>query len=224
MRDVEQIVAAVFESVSAIDGLGGRSPAPPKQWERVELLDLMADTLGSRLPAQGDVAGVFEVLGSVREEAGIGLDPHAPAARSDDVELDLLLGWTELFSLWSDLHLDPWLRARPELGVHVVGFPAALAALARVEAGVARRFESHALGFELANGYGELRDATEQRRRFERVNALRRHHGDAPLPVDEGFLADLAAPGLPPCCGCALGLDRLVMLASGAATLADIQL
>lgn len=224
MRDVEQIVAHTFEAVAAVDGVGARAPAPPRGWERVELLDLMEDTLGSRLPAQGDVAGVFGVLEAVRARAGIGLDPHAPAARSNDVELDLLLGWTELFSLWSDLHLDPWLRARPEVGVHVVGFPAALAALSRVDGGVAERFESHALGFELANGYGELRDAAEQRARFERVNALRRHHGDEALPLDEAFLADLADPGLPPCCGCALGLDRLVMLAAGASSLADVQL
>jgi lysyl-tRNA synthetase class 2 len=222
MRDVEQLVSTVFERVGEVPEID--AVAVPSRWERVELLDLMEDTLGSRLPAQGDVAAVFEALSSVREEAGLGLDRHAPASRSNDAELDLLLAWTELFSLWSDLHLDPWLRSRPEIGVHVVGFPAALAALSAVEDGVARRFESHACGFELANGYGELRDAEEQRRRFERVNALRRHHGGAALPLDEVFFSDLASPGLPACCGCALGLDRLLMLAVGARALDDIRI
>ena len=71
-------------------------------------------------------------------------------------------------------------------------------------------------------GYLELRDAVEQRRRFELVNRLRARHGLAPLPLDEAFLADLEDPGLPPCVGVALGLDRLVMLACGVDSLREI--
>jgi lysyl-tRNA synthetase class 2 len=89
---------------------------------------------------------------------------------------------------------------------------------------IAARFESHACARELANGYRELRDATEQRRRFTSVLALRDAHGLPALPMPEAFLADLATRGLPRCSGAALGLDRLLAAALGAASLADIAL
>ena len=132
--------------------------------------------------------------------------------------------WTELFSLWSDLHLDPWLAALPEdVAVHVVGFPASLAALSELEpSGRAARFESHVRGVELANGYRELRDARAQRERFELVAALRARHQQRPLPLPEGFLAELDR--LRPCAGVALGLDRLLALACGCERLDDIAL
>ncbi|HWB82171.1 MAG TPA: amino acid--tRNA ligase-related protein, partial [Nannocystaceae bacterium] len=140
-----------------------------------------------------------------------------------------LEAWTALFTAWSDAVLDRWLaeRAHEGEGVHLVDFPAPLAALAerstdaRARA-VSRRFESHAFGRELANGYGELRDPVEQRQRFTAVADLRHAHELPPIPLPERFLADL--PALPPCAGCALGLDRLVALALGATSLADVAL
>lgn len=105
-------------------------------------------------------------------------------------------------------------------------YPASQAALARVRpAGVdpagrptpavAERFEVYVEGVELANGFHELTDADEQRRRFEADREQRRRLGLEVPPVDERLLAALAA-GLPDCAGVALGVDRLAMLASGA--------
>ena len=77
-----------------------------------------------------------------------------------------------------------------------------------------QRFELYVDGMELANGYCELTDAAEQRVRFEADNARRREHGLPEHPIDEHLLAALAH-GLPPCSGVALGVDRLLMLATG---------
>ena len=107
---------------------------------------------------------------------------------------------------------------QPALGsgrVYLIDFPASRAALARVRAGapdVAERFELYIDGVEVANGYHELRDAAELRRRMQRDVEMRRRAGRPAPAVDERLLAAHEA-GLPPCAGVALGFDRLVMLA-----------
>ncbi|TGD72603.1 EF-P lysine aminoacylase GenX [Mangrovimicrobium sediminis] len=124
--------------------------------------------------------------------------------------------------LWLDLlmsHLvEPALAGRGLCFVY--DYPASQAALARLETrgevSVARRFELYVDGVELANGYHELTDAAEQRRRFAADNARRAQHGQPLREADDYLLAALAsADGLPDCCGVALGFDRLLMLASG---------
>lgn len=103
----------------------------------------------------------------------------------------------------------------------VYDYPAAQAALARVRADtppVAERFELFLGRVELANGYQELTDAGEQRRRFEAENSLRVQRGDSPVPLDERLLAALEA-GLPECAGVALGVDRLLMKRAGISSL-----
>jgi lysyl-tRNA synthetase class 2 len=86
---------------------------------------------------------------------------------------------------------------------------------------VAERFELYVEGIELANGYHELLDAGELRRRNRAANELRVADGKTPLP-EESRLLDAMQSGLPPCIGVALGFDRLVMLAVGAKTLAEV--
>ena len=101
-------------------------------------------------------------------------------------------------------------------------YPAVQAALARPASDrrVAERFELYACGVELANGFGELTDAAEQRRRLEREMAEKERLYGERYPIDEDFLAALAA--MPQACGIALGLDRLVMLATGAARIDQV--
>jgi lysyl-tRNA synthetase class 2 len=86
---------------------------------------------------------------------------------------------------------------------------------------VAERFEVYVEGIELANGFHELADAEEQRRRFAADQRARRQGGLPQMPVDERFLSALEA-GLPDCAGVALGVDRLLMLRFGAHSLREV--
>ena len=104
------------------------------------------------------------------------------------------------------------------LWAFVCDYPASQAALARLKPRVppvAARFEVFARGIELANGFHELTDAAEQRRRFEKEIDARRRLGRHAPPLDEAFL-DALGHGLPDCAGVAVGVDRLVALALGA--------
>ena len=133
-----------------------------------------------------------------------------------------------------DLDLDGWLDllagelVYPALGrgglTFIYDYPASQAALARVRVGappVAERFEAFLHGVELANGFHELADAAEQRRRFEADRSYRKAHGLADVPLDERLLAALDH-GLPECAGVALGFDRLVMIAAGVGSLEQV--
>lgn len=130
----------------------------------------------------------------------------------------------ELLNLLLAKFVEPALgRNRPEIIFH---YPASQSSLARVipsEQGyeVAERFEAYYRGVELANGFHELRNADEQRRRFEEVNRARIADGREGLPMPERLLAALEF-GLPDCTGCALGFDRLVMLAAGASSIDEV--
>jgi elongation factor P--(R)-beta-lysine ligase len=95
-------------------------------------------------------------------------------------------------------------------------FPATQSALAKTKIlpdgeAIACRFEVYYRGMELANGYHELTDPIEQRRRFDETNTERRKAGKDPLAIDEKFLRALD-DGLPDCCGVAVGFDRLMLL------------
>jgi lysyl-tRNA synthetase class 2 len=123
--------------------------------------------------------------------------------------------WSDVFSRILVERVEPRLgRGRPTL---LTEYPICEAALARPspdDPRVAERFEMFVAGVELANGFGELTDAAEQRRRFTDAMAMKlRLYGET-YPLDEDFLS--ALDHMPPACGCALGFDRLVMLATGA--------
>ncbi|MDV7271040.1 EF-P lysine aminoacylase EpmA [Thioclava sp. A2] len=129
---------------------------------------------------------------------------------------------------WSDMLSKVLVeRVEPHLGhgrpTMLDRYPAAEAALARPAADdprVAERFEVYACGIELANGFGELTDPAEQRRRFiAEMDEKERVYGER-YPLDEDFLAALAF--MPPASGIALGFDRLVMLATGAPRIDDV--
>ena len=123
--------------------------------------------------------------------------------------------WSDIFSKLLVERIEPNLGQR-RLTV-LFDYPAPEAALARIKPGdprVAERFEVYACGVELANGFRELTDPVEQRKRFtEAMDDRQRRHGER-YPLDEDFLAAVGA--MPQASGVALGFDRLVMLASGA--------
>lgn len=129
---------------------------------------------------------------------------------------------------WLNLLLA--LQVEPRLGCNapeiLYDYPASQAALAKVvrrEDGieVAERFELYWQATELANGYHELTDAVELRKRLEHVNRQRETAGLQSLPLPESLLEAMGR-GLPDCAGCALGFDRLVMLAVGANSIEEV--
>ncbi|MDP7268472.1 MAG: EF-P lysine aminoacylase EpmA [Pirellulales bacterium] len=127
--------------------------------------------------------------------------------------------WLDLLML--ELVMPHLGRKRP---VIVYDYPASQAALARIRQAdppVAERFELFYKGVELANGYHELLDADELQARAITANEKRLAMGKNLLPV-ENRLIEAMRSGLPPCTGVALGFDRLLMLAAGADTLADV--
>ena len=153
-----------------------------------------------------DLLSTVSASGETDREA---LAAHAPVRVAEDDT------WADIFSRVLVEMVEPHLGAgRPTV---LCEYPIPQAALARpspADPRVAERFELYACGVELANAFGELTDPAVQRVRFEAEMAEKaRVYGDA-HPVDEEFLAALAL--MPEASGCALGFDRLVMLAAGA--------
>jgi lysyl-tRNA synthetase class 2 len=129
--------------------------------------------------------------------------------------------WGDLFSRVLVDYIEP------DLGVGrstlFYEYPAREAALARLcphDQKAAERFELYACGVELANGFGELTDPAEQRKRLEAAMAEKQKRYGTSWPLDEDFLATLAQ--MPPASGVAMGLDRLIMLASGAPSIQHV--
>jgi lysyl-tRNA synthetase class 2 len=190
MDEVEALVAALLQ--------------PVRQLARAERL--------SYASALEQHAGVDAFKSSDRDlnaaalRHGIVCDAHLDR----DAMLDLLMG----------LIVGPQLgRTRP---CFICDYPASQAALARIKPGlpaVAARFELYLDGVELANGFHELQDAAEQRRRFSHDLSVRAERNLPGRPLDERLLAALQT-GLPECAGVALGFDRLVALALQADALA----
>ena len=143
-----------------------------------------------------------------REALGRALAAAGLTARDSDT-------WADLFSRALAAFVEPKLGlGRPEL---LCEYPASESALARPVAGdprVAERFELYVAGVELANGFGELVDPHALRANLvAQMDERERRHGSR-YPIDDDFIAAVAA--MPPASGCALGFDRLVMLAAGA--------
>jgi len=186
--------ALIAEVDALLDALLGRPPG-----RVVSYRDAFAHAVGLDPLRAGDAA-----LRAAAGEAGA----NDPGALDRDALLDLLFSH----------------RVEPALGagvVHVTGFPASQASMARVDAETCRRVEVYVDGVELANGYEEITRADEQRARFERDARERAARGMPALPLDEALLAALAH-GLPASSGIALGFDRLAMLALGGKDIAQV--
>ena len=130
--------------------------------------------------------------------------------------------WSDMFSRILSEEVEPHL-GNGRITV-LYEYPAVEAALAKVcahDTRVSERFELYACGVELANGFGELTDPAEQRRRFEaEMDVKQKIYGER-YPIDEDLLHALVL--MPPASGVALGLDRLIMLASGAMRIDQVQ-
>lgn len=127
---------------------------------------------------------------------------------------------------WLQLLMSEYIELRigQEKPCFIYDFPESQAALARVQPGsprVASRFEVYYRGMELANGFHELLDADEQKKRFENNNVIRKELGLNEMLIDE-FLLSALAHGMPDCSGIALGIDRLVMLATQSEKISDV--
>lgn len=141
-------------------------------------------------------------------------------------DLPVAESMTEDIDEWLDWILGALIAPRlPRDGLTCVyDFPPSQAALARIRRDsppVAERFEIFWGGMELANGFQELTDVVEQRRRFENDNARRREKGLPPIRIDGRFLAAIEA-GLPESAGVALGMDRLLMAITGAGHIREV--
>ncbi|QDM17158.1 EF-P lysine aminoacylase GenX [Tardiphaga sp. vice352] len=170
-------------------------------------------------PEMLTVAGAFEKYAGIDLLATVsghqGDRAALAAAASGKVRIAEDDTWSDIFSKVLVEHVEPRL-GQGRLTV-LYEYPAPEAALARTtqhDSDVAERFEVYACGVELANGFGELTDANEQRRRFTAdMDEKQRRYGER-YPLDEDFLEAVAA--MPDAAGVALGFDRLVMLAAGA--------
>jgi lysyl-tRNA synthetase class 2 len=167
-------------------------------------------------PQRLTVAEAFE------RHAGMDVFGDLPAqARKQGVRVAPDDIWADVFAKVMVERIEPMLGlGRPTF---LCEYPVSEAALARpkpTDPRVAERFELYVCGVELANGFGELTDPVEQRRRFEADQAEKARRYGETWPIDEDLLAALAH--MPPSSGCALGFDRLVMLASGASHIEQV--
>lgn len=199
MVDVEELVAAVCLAVKGTARVQyqGRTFDLTPPWERLTVREAFARFAGMDLE-----------LGSSAEEFYLQAREICPSVDTSDT-------WEEIFFKVFLEKVEPAMAAgRPVL---LKDYPACMAALAKIKAGeqVAERAEAYVAGLELANGFTELNDPQEQRRRFAAEREKRAARGYPLHPLDEEFL-QMMERGMPPAGGMALGVDRLVMLLADA--------
>ena len=200
MDDLEAALAQVESAVTGAAGLFGQRP-----WERVSVRDALLAQTGIDWRAHPKADG----LRAAAEKSGVRIGGAA--------------GWDDVF-----FHLFLQ-KVEPKLGhprpTFLIEYPASMASLARLkpsDPSVAERVELYARGVELGNGFSELTDAAEQRRRLVEEQALRAGQGRPAFALDERFLD--AVGRMPPSGGIAVGLDRVLMLLLGAERLEDVLL
>ncbi len=165
-------------------------------------------------------AGI-ELLSTLSADGQGDTNLFAAKARRAGFSISASDGWSDIFSKVLAAAVEPKLgKGRPTLLSEYPRCEAALARATPADPRLAERFELYACGVELANGFGELTDAAEQRARFEAEMAeMERIYGER-YPLDEDFL--LALGEMPQASGVALGFDRLVMLATGAPRIDEV--
>jgi lysyl-tRNA synthetase class 2 len=212
---VEELVIGFFERVQIVQLFAPAEPSwtPPARREPLPrpFERLTYDRAFERAVGRAVIGLSAGELARLAESLGVAAPPGLAA---DDVD-----GWLNLLLA---LRVEPDLAQRPALFLH--DYPPGQAALSRIRPtvpAVAERFELYLAGIEICNGYQELTDADELRRRIAAQSALRRRDGNRPLPAQSRLL-DAMEAGLPSCAGVALGFDRLLLSATGAASLSDV--
>jgi elongation factor P--(R)-beta-lysine ligase len=199
MADLEEVLS------TAAEALGAPDPFARRPYQRLTVREALLQHTGIDLR-------------SIRDAREL-----AAAAAASGVTASADEGFDDVFFR---LFLE---KVEPHLGLerpcYLVDYPASMAALSRLkpdDPSVAERFELYARGLELANGFSELTDAAEQRRRLEAERAWRVTQGRAAYPLDERFLE--AVGRMPPSGGVAVGLDRVLMLLLGAQRIDEVLL
>jgi len=209
IQDCAAILALAAEAATAARlSFRGRSMDPSLPPERLSVAEAFERHAG------------IDLLGTLSGEE-MDRDGFAAAAQSAGVQTASDDSWGDVFSRVLVEKIEPLLG----IGRAAIldEYPAVLSALARRsprDARVAERFELYACGVELANGFGELNDPAEQRRRLMQEMAEKERLYGERYPLDEDFLAALGA--MPAASGIALGFDRLVMLATGASRIDQV--
>lgn len=206
LGDLEAIGARAAQAISGSPRVRWRGAEvdlrPP--WRRLSVAEAFRTYAGIELPLDGDAALLKERM------VAAGFDPGS-AESFDDLYFTVFLSFEARLGMDEPTFLVDW--------------PASMASLARLKAEdprVAERFELYIAGVELANGFFELNDAEEQRRRLEEEREERRRLGRPAYPLDERFLE--AVGRMPPAAGVATGLDRLVMILGGWERIEDVLL
>jgi lysyl-tRNA synthetase class 2 len=197
MADLERVLAAAEAAVGK-PGPFGRLP-----WERLTVQE------------------------AFRRHAGFELTLDAAALKREAEAQGVRTGSSTAFD---DVFFHVFLeKVEPKLGrerpTFLIEYPASMASLARLkpaDSSVAERVELYVDGVELANGFSELNDGPEQRRRLEEEQAWRRAHGRTVYALDERFLD--AVGRMPPSAGIAVGVDRVLMLLVGASEISEVLL
>jgi lysyl-tRNA synthetase class 2 len=194
-------------------------------YDMLQLMDELAELIKTLCKSTVIKPGVEGLSYQQAFEKTVGFDPHqiTPGecyqfALNNDVEIPQGLTADDDVDEWLDwLLMQRVLPAFKKDGfTFLYDYPESQCALAKIEnnagqVSVAKRFELFFGELELANGFFELTDAEEQRRRFQKDNQRRKQAGKELSPVDENFIAALTH-GLPDCSGVAVGLDRLLMV------------
>jgi elongation factor P--(R)-beta-lysine ligase len=215
---VEEPYEILMEDCAAVLGLAAEATGTKRFSFRDRAIDPFA------APERVSMAEAFARYADIDLMATLPPEPAtflAAAATAAGIRTAADDTWGDVFSRVLVEKVEP--RLGQGRATILYDYPAIQSPLARPKASdprLAERFELYACGVELANGCAELADAAEQRRRLEQQMAEKQRIYGERYPIDEDFLEALAV--MPEACGIALGFDRLVMLATGAADIDDV--
>ncbi len=227
---MKKLLAAGEERIFSLGKVWRRGECSPLHAAEFTMLEWYRARTGYRRVMEDCVAvarvAAGELANTLRWKERV-CDPHAEATYLTVRDAFARAGLPDPSALSHDAFSTTIVKIEPNLGSPALTllyeYPIREAALAQRtahDASVAERFEAYACGVELANGFGELIDPAEQRARLIADMAEKEKRYGKSWPIDEDFLAALAH--MPPASGCALGFDRLVMLASGARHITDV--